>query len=156
MPTAEDKEAIVKIPVKEAMLNARPYAVLNCNAPLEEDNPILFAPTCNDGVANEPTGICNTPDKVPPVNAKSKLECPVKPAVMTPAEKLPDISLVTMASAVFAIDAVVAVLDTNPLVVNVNNLSLEIDPASFAFVTAEFSKSFVAINEVDNTPAMEL
>ena len=110
-----DNDGTVTIPVADAILNANPYAVLNCNAPpTEEDSPTFVAPICKDGTAADPSGNNKLPVNVPPVNAKFNEACPIKFAVIVPAEKLPLISLETMAFAVFALVAVVAVLDTNP------------------------------------------
>ena len=61
-----------------------------------------------------------------------------------------------MAKFVFTEVAVVATFATNKAVFNVNNLSFEIDPASFAFVTFASRISIVAIKEVDKTPVFEL
>ena len=66
------------MPVKEAMLKAKPYAVLNCNAPLEDDKPIFADPICNDGAEANPAGNNTLPLNVPPVRAKSNEACPVK------------------------------------------------------------------------------
>ena len=114
-----DNDGTVTIPVADAILNANPYAVLNCNAPpTEEESPTFVAPICKDGTAADPIGNNKLPVNVPPVNAKFNEACPVtdpiKFAVTVPAEKLPDPSLETMAFAVFALVAVVAVLDTKP------------------------------------------
>ena len=130
--------------------------MLNCNAPLEDDKPTSTAPICNDGAEANPVGNNKLPLSVPPVNGKFKLEFPVtfpvKLAVIIPAEKLPDASLATMAKFVFAEVAVVATFAINKGVFNVNNLSFEIDPASFAFVTFISRMSIVAIKEVDKAP----
>ena len=118
MPIVDNDETVT-IPDADATLNANPYAVLNCNAPpTEEDSPTLVAPICKDGTAADPNGNNKLPVNVPPVNAKFNEACPVtdpiKFAFIVPAKKLPDPSLETMAFGVFALVAVVAVLDTNP------------------------------------------
>ncbi len=63
------------------------------------------------------------------------LAVPVKLAVIVPAEKSPELSLATIAEAVFALVAVVAEFDTLPEVEMVLSLESAILPASIVLVT---------------------
>ena len=120
--------------------NTKLLFVDNCKLPLSDDKPTFDAPICNDGVVKLPIGTCKLPVNVPPVNGKSRVECPVRVAVIVPALKLPEPSRDTMVDAVLLLVAVVALFATNPEVVNVTNLSLPMVPGVISALTIKLEE----------------
>src|SRR5579863_9079698 len=99
------------------------------------ERPVFVLPVnCNDGAAAEPAGSVNVPVNVPPVRGKSNDACPIKLAVMVPAEKLPEPSRTTISFA---------------------TLELEI-AASLALVIVALVMSAFTIKELDNKPVASL
>src|SRR4029079_9541987 len=67
---------IRNVPAELKLIYNVPF-VENCNEPKLCDNPVSEVPICNDGISKDPLGNNKFPDKVPPVNARSKLACPI-------------------------------------------------------------------------------
>ena len=113
------------------------------------DKPVFVLPVnCNDGAAAVPAGNVNVPVNVPPVRGRSNDACPVRLAVMVPAEKLPDASRATIALAVLALVAVVAELATLPVV--------EIVASLVSTIPAAADTSASTIRELDKLPDASL
>lgn len=129
-------------------------ATVNCVIPLAITFTVFVAPMANPvfvpplkamaGLVLVPAIAVMTPLIEPPAKGKFNEASPVKLAIIVPAEKLPELSRLTIALAVLALVAVVAELATNPEALKVANLEL--------LIAAELEMSASTISEEVSNP----